>query len=30
MYFEYALERNHCETLQKEILWYAEQAGDRA
>ncbi len=30
MYFEYALERNLSETRQKEILWYAEQAGDRA
>lgn len=29
MYFEYALERDLSETKQQEILWYAEQMGDR-
>ena len=29
MYFEYALERGLSETKQQQILWYAEQAGDR-
>ncbi len=29
MYFEHALERNLSEKKQNEILWYAEQVGDR-